>query len=257
LATRGADRDPKQTLSALSADLARSQSVEASPETGAGATQSVGIHGDPLTNAQYWYRQERGCPTCVLMSVASVVGQLSPTHAMPTQREIIDLAKTTDSDAKPGFKIFEPGGTGTHWGTYYIDAVNLLETYGIDAVQSEFTRNQTDAALQYLTSALDERAGVIVSIRPDTLADSVLRLRRGEDISSLKPAVGGGYHAIVVTGFDENERIVFVNDSDTDNGAGLMLPLDAFLRAWQASRYSSVVARPRAVNTAPQYAIAA
>ncbi|WP_422744022.1 hypothetical protein ACN27E_19820 [Mycobacterium sp. WMMD1722] len=253
---REPDPDPKQELSALSADLARSHTgVE--PATATVSPQATGIHGDPETNKQYWYRQERGCPTCVLMSVASVVGQLSPTHTMPTQQEIIDLAKSTDSDAKPGFKIFESGGTGAHWGTHYIDAVKLLDKFDIDAVQTEFTKNQTEQALRQLTTALDDRAGVIVSIRPDTLWDSARRMLNGQDVRSLKPTVDNAYHAIVVTAVDVNRRIVWVNDSDLDVGAGLALPLDAFLRAWQASSYTSVIGRARPVNTAAQPAIAA
>ena len=248
-------QDPKQSLSAMSADLARSQGgVETTPS--AAAVAPVGIHGNPEANKQYLHQQGQ-CPTCVLMAVASVVGQLTGT--IPGKEEIIMRATTTPSDTTKGEMIYQPGGTGDngkHYGASYVDAVKLLDSYGIDAVESQYTKNQGQRALRELNAALDDHASVIVSIHAQSLYNGLSRRFLGRDLTPQEPGFKSGNHAISVTGVDENRQLVFVNDSNLPTGA-YPIPLDLFLDVWKTSAYTTVIARPRAAATAPQYAIAA
>ncbi|MBO0681116.1 C39 family peptidase [Mycolicibacterium sp. S2-37] len=251
--SQGSDRDPKQSLSGMSADLARAHAgVEAAPSSAVVAMPAAGVHGNPEANKKY-LRQQGNCPTCVLMAVASVVGQL--TGILPENEEIITRATTTRSDTARGEMIYQPGGTGQngkHYGVTYVDAVKLLDSYGIDAVVSEYTKNQGDRALKELTAALDDRGSVIVSIHGQTMYDALF----GWDHSPRPPGIKSGNHAVSVTGVDENRRLVFINDSNLKTGAQ-PIPLDLFLEVWRTSAYTTVIARPRQAAAAPQSAVAA
>jgi len=99
------------------------------------------VYGDPDAAARYW--QPQRYDDCSLMAVADVVGQL--TGDLPSEREIIDLASDTASQAHPGSIYIKPtdvSDPNTGMGTDPRDVVVLLEQYGVDAV---ITDEETDA----------------------------------------------------------------------------------------------------------------
>ncbi|MGI9125693.1 MAG: hypothetical protein ACR2JM_13230, partial [Mycobacterium sp.] len=178
-------------LDSLSRDLARrydagpaasQRALAAVPSTS--AAPSFGdpgdiIYGDPAKNVEYWQYQGQ-TNTCVLVSSAMVVGQ--QTGKMPKFADIVKKAESIPSDTtarernskayantKAGV-IFRGLRNGAIYQkkydeyVYYVDAVKLLNTYGINATFNFYARNDGAYALSNLKSALGSDKSVIVSI---------------------------------------------------------------------------------------------
>ncbi|MCK0176315.1 hypothetical protein [Mycolicibacterium sp. F2034L] len=258
--TGSAVEDPQSGLAALSADLARAHS---GVETDKPAT----TFGDFETNRPYRYYQGR-CGTCTLMSVAGVIGQLSPDHRMPGQQEIIQRASRIASDVTLGQNIYEPDSDGPnpakkHTGASFVDAVTLLRLYDIDAEVTEYTRGQGTLAMTALKSALAEGQGVIVNIHNLTAYTGYNRTffgsgvdHWGQPFSPIARETWGN-HAVIVLEVDERHGMVYLNDSAPRFGQGIPIPVAAFMEAWRASRFQTITARPVAAGVAPQRPVAA
>ena len=254
--------DPQSGLASLSADLARAH--DGVPAT---APSNPTVFGNFEGNRDYWYYQGR-CGTCTLMSVAGVIGQLSPNHQMPTQQGIIDRASRTPSDVNIGQMIYEPESDGPnpggkHTGASFVDAVTLLGVYDIDAQVTEYSRGQGKLAMDALKSSLSEGHGVIVNIHNETAYAGYGAEYFGSSKSPWGSTVNPisletwGNHAVIVLEVDERHGMVYLNDSAPVRGQGLPVPLAAFMRAWQASRFQTITARPAAAAVAPQLGLAA
>jgi hypothetical protein len=121
----------------------------------------TGMYGDPAKAAQYWAEQSFG-NNCVLMSVASVVGQI--TGQMPTEQQIIEVAKSTPSVAEAGKPVY---GDTNGDGADTRDISVLLAHYGIHATTSD--EAQGAAALTDLETALRSRHAVLVPVSSGTI----------------------------------------------------------------------------------------
>ncbi|MBO0681114.1 hypothetical protein JRC04_26920 [Mycolicibacterium sp. S2-37] len=257
--TGSAVEDPQSGLASLSADLARAHS---DVQTEVPAT----VFGNFEANKRYRHYQGP-CGTCTLMSVAGVIGQLSPNHRMPDQKEIIGRASSIASDVIIGENIYEPDSDGPnpakkHGGTAFVDAVTLLRLYDIDAEVTEYSRGQGTLAMNALKSALAEGQGVIVNIHNLTAYTGYNRTYFGSNVDhwgrsfSPIPLETWGNHAVIVLEVDDRHGMVYLNDSAPRFGQGMPIPVAAFMEAWKASRFQTITARPGAA-VAPQHAVAA
>ncbi|MEB4208436.1 hypothetical protein [Mycobacterium sp. 94-17] len=182
---------------------------------------TAGSYGDPARAAQYWAPQSFG-NNCVLMSVAGVVGQI--TGHMPSEQEIVEVAKSTPSIAEQGKPVYtDPSGDGADTR----DIGVLLAHYGIHAVTSDDAKGQT--ALAALENALGSRHAVMIAVSSGTIWD-------GE-----KPKDGD--HEVVVTGVDAAKGIAHLNDSGAEDGSDEQVPMTTFMRAWQGGDFEMTVTR--------------
>jgi hypothetical protein len=182
---------------------------------------TAGSYGDPARAAQYWAPQSFG-NNCVLMSVADVVGQI--TGQMPTEQEIVEVAKSTPSIAEQGKPVYsDPSGDGADTR----DIGVLLAHYGIHAATSDDAKDQ--AALTALETALGSRHAVMVAVSSGTIWN-------GE-----KPKDGD--HEVVVTGVDAANGVAHLNDSGADDGRDEQVPLTTFMKAWQGGDFEMTVTR--------------
>jgi hypothetical protein len=182
-------------------------------------TANPGMFGDPGKAAQYWAEQSYG-NDCVLMAVADVVGQI--TGHKPTEQEIIEVAQQTPSASHPGDSVYkdtEGDGTDSR------DIVVLLAHYGVHATTSEDAKG--DAALTALKGALGDRHAVLVSVSGSTIWDGT--------------APKDGDHEVVVTGVDTVNNVVHLNDSGTEDGRDLRVPLDTFMKGWSGGDFEMTV----------------
>jgi hypothetical protein len=183
------------------------------------AAAEPGIYGDPAKAAQYWGRQSYG-NNCALMSVAGVVGQI--TGHMPDEEEIIELAKNTPSVTGDGKTVYaDESGDGV----ITRDLPPLLVHYGIHATISNEDNGQ--AGLTALEHVLGAHHAVMIGVHAQTIWDGA--------------PPGKDNHELVVTGIDTVNNVAHLNDSGTDDGRDLQVPIDRFLSAWSADEYEMTV----------------
>lgn len=221
-----------------------------------------GVYGNPAKYATYWRLQKGN--TCVLMSSAQLIGQL--TGAMPDPNDIIREASQIDSKTYTKGRFFsnlwnkQVVRSGAIYDplndeyVYYDDAMKLLENHGITSTATYYTPDQGDRALADLTASLADGKAVMVSIHGRVTASIVRNWSRP----------GGflvGNHAVTVLGIDTTNRIVYINDTALVGGQGLALSYDDFLSAWKPSRYLMVAAELASTQTqapaASEFALAA
>jgi hypothetical protein len=187
--------------------------------TAPAVAEPTGLYGDPAKAAQYWAQQSFG-NNCVLMSVASVVGQI--TGQMPTEQQIIDVAKNTPSVAEHGKPVYgdtEGDGADTR------DISVLLAHYGIHATTSD--EAQGDAALTALEAALGSRHAVLVPVSSGTIWN-------GD-----KPKDGD--HEVVVIGVDASNGKAHLNDSGAEDGRDEQVSIATFMKAWGGGDFEMTV----------------
>lgn len=198
-------------------------------------------YGDP-GNALYWAEQH--FENCVLMSVAMITGQLRgvvPTDQ--TENDIIKEASETESVEHPGQMMWY---SSTQEGVSIYDGQKLLENHGFDTEFRYFgdrpfvpgTTVQGGPALAALGADLAAGHGVMVDVNAESIWTAEQPGWYGPDIFKKN-------HAIVVLAIDYGRGLVYVNDSGLHTGAGqgAAVSLPAFMWAWQASGYVSVVAK--------------
>ncbi|MGX9790567.1 Ig-like domain-containing protein [Mycobacterium sp. MMS18-G62] len=214
---------------------------------GGGGASDTGMYGDPVKNAQYWEAQSHG-NNCVLMSTAMVIGQL--TGKMPTENEIITEAMNTDSVVNEGKKMYL--GPTSPTGVDIKDAVKLLENHGITATTTELEKTEGAKALKNLTAALSQGKSVMVGVHGATIWNAV----------ENEPPTEGTLqadHQVVVIAVDLKNRFVYLNDSGfAEQGKNMKVPLDAFMKGWQADDFELTAAALKAqedsMPTAPSVA---
>jgi hypothetical protein len=189
------------------------------------------VYGNLTQNLQYWAQQTGN--TCVLMSVAMVIGQLTGT--MPTRKDIVAEAAATESIYNVGTKIYDPLADQY---VLYADGLQLLQNHGITATARYYTNGQGDRALSNVETALGQGQSVIVSIHAYVTWNSVFG--RPLPLGFLR-----ANHAVTVLAVDTTNNVVYLNDSalDQSQGQGMELPLDVFMKAWQASQFLTVTAQ--------------
>lgn len=189
------------------------------------------IYGNREKKVQYWAEQSGN--TCALMSAAMLIGQL--TGKMPSEKDMVAEAESTYSVTKQGGKIYlaaENNFVSTR------DVLVLLEKHGINAVFTLYTRDQGDRALTNLEAALGQNKSVAVAIHSST----VWKFGPGE---TAPAAFIRSDHMVTVLAIDPTDNRVWINDTGLTKdkkGQDLALPLGVFMKAWQASEFTTVTA---------------
>jgi hypothetical protein len=204
------------------------------------------IYGN-IDNAKYWQNQGN-TNTCVLMSTAMVIGQLTGT--MPSQQQIVAEAEATTSPV---------GRTGTYEGTdgvqrtrngaiyqsinneyvYYADSLTILYNHKITASATYYTNDQSDRAISDLEAALGRGDSVIVTINSAVRNSAISR--RGAFTGGTVTA----NHAVTVIAVNATQGTVYINDTALDPGQGNPLEMSVadFVAAWKPGQYTLITAR--------------
>ncbi|SPM35858.1 hypothetical protein A4G31_06040 [Mycobacterium rhizamassiliense] len=193
--------------------------IGAAPALVAPAIADAGMYGDPGKAAQYWEYQSYN-NNCALVSVAGVVGQI--TGHMPSEQEVIDLAKSTPSVKGDGRTVYEDESGG---GVVTQDLPPLLLHYGVHSNISNDA--QHDAALTKLEGVLGSGHAVMVGVHGKTIWDNA--------------PPGPDDHELVVTGIDATNGLAHLNDSGAENGRDLQVPIPQFMSAWSADEFEMTV----------------
>ena len=234
----------------LSTDLARTFGVADPVDVTPPAPENI-QYGNYAKNIQYW-KYQGNYSTCVLMATAAVIAQLTgggmPVDMNALGEDVVNLAKTTVSGVKPGgVPMFEEPS-----GTFYADAVTLLNMYNLNADYVSYLKNDGNQALNGLTTALSQGQGVIVSVHNNTIYNAYANtyFREWAQDNPLFPNGSEPVrtnHGVVVLGVDLTKNVVYLNDSALRKGQGLPIPLDTFMEAWQYSNYGTVTAEKRTI----------
>ena len=198
---------------------------------GLASTASAEMYGDPTAAAEYW--QLQNYDNCALMAVADVVGQLNGEPV--SEREIINVATNTASEAHPGSIYIKPADLtdpNSGQGTDSRDIVVLLKQYGITAVTTnEEVSDEPDSiptGMQALAGYLADGHKVIAGVNAETIWN-VAGDRTYAD------------HAVVVTGIDTTDGVVHLNDSGIEDGRDEQVSIETFAAAWATSDNTMIV----------------
>ncbi|BBY64058.1 C39 family peptidase [Mycolicibacterium helvum] len=182
------------------------------------------IYGN-LANAQYW--AAGGAQTSNLMAAAMVISALKGETV--TAQDIITEAMNTDSVARPGRAMYL--GTDTYDWVWATDAVQLMETHGIKVTTVYYTKSQEQRALDTIETALSQGKSVIVSIDGKVISSNT----SNQEVWTTE-------HQAVLLGINITKNLVYLNDGANPAGQNLTMSLEDFLDAWQASRYTAIIA---------------
>jgi hypothetical protein len=164
------------------------------------------VSGDPAGSMKEWeFQGDTG--RCALYSQKFVIEELTG--------EEIDIEELADLAEENGW-FSEEGGTPL------LNMNKVLDHYGINNEMS-FHNDISE-----IEDCLNSGGKVIVSIDAD-------EIWYGESDDLFTPGDGPN-HAVEVIGIDHSnpdEPMVILNDSGNPNGCGSMIPLDAFLDAWE------------------------
>lgn len=142
--------------------------------------------------------------------------------AVYAQKFVIEEYTGTEVDIEELVDIAEQNGWFVEgWGTSTEDMDNLLEHYNIPHETSEGN------TIEDLAESLNEGHKVIVSVDADEYWFGENDMYSPSDYTN---------HAIEVIGIDNsdpNNPMVIVNDSGVPDGAGLQIPMDTFMDAWE------------------------
>lgn len=193
------------------------------------ADETPGVIGTPHSREGYFIYQGQ-TNTCALSTAAMLIGQLYGRDTMPTWEQIVNEAATTPSYSTPGKPIYDRV-KDTFVST--TDVLQLLQTHGVTAKSTEYTRGQSDLALTNLKAALTRGDAVAVSVNADIIWGS------GAPDTAYK-----GDHLVTVLGIDTNKNVVYVNDSawEQTKGMGMAISMNVFTSAWAADSYTTITA---------------
>lgn len=189
-------------------------------------------YGDPTATAKWWRLQTYD--DCAIMAGADIVGQM--TGSEPSERAIIEVARTTPSTRHPGsiyIKPNDPTHPNSGNGTSRLDIPTLLAHYGVGSKTTdddEATRNGIATGMDALKHYLGSRHAVMVSLNAEMIWGEPIESKddEGNPVSD---------HAVVVTGVDTRNGIVHLNDSGNENGRDEQIPLELFAKAWATSHH--------------------
>lgn len=171
-------------------------------------SDSDDIVGDPEGNMDNWHWQETGT-SCAVASQEFVLEQLTGQEF--NEADLRNLAE-------------ENGWYDIEGGTPVNDVGNILEYMGINVEQS------TGKTMDDIHNCLENGGQVIVGVDSSELWN-------GTNDELFGPGMDAD-HAVQVIGIDYSDPeqpMVILNDPGTSNGAGAMVPMDAFVDAWEDS----------------------
>jgi hypothetical protein len=202
------------------------------------------LYGNPMEHAAYCEPQTQNYD-CVEMSAADVIEQI-------TGQDVSEATITAEAQQlTSGYDIDPLTGQPDHLydpnsGTDLRDAPALLETYGVQASYTDDSTAAGGGAATGISALEDELAAghqVIASVDAETVWNSVS--------GTNSPDAGAADHAVVVTGIDTTNGVVYLNDSGTPNGAAEAVPLSVFEQAWATSGHAMVATDGQELATNP------
>ncbi|BBX20491.1 hypothetical protein [Mycolicibacterium duvalii] len=212
-----------------------------------------GQYGNAIDAKKYWVSQSYS--NCVLQASAAAVGQATRSTP-PTEERMVELAKTTDSVATPGRKMYLHERIDE--GVDEQDAAVLMERYfNVSTTYQKFvsydedgnrigaTPDDGERALRELQAALARGEATMVAYPVSIIWTAVTDFVPGpEDSYSYAD------HAAVVTQVDLRRKIVYVNDSSMTNdnksvGQGKAIPIGVFMAGWQVADYELITVKAK------------
>ncbi|WP_052960148.1 Ig-like domain-containing protein [Mycobacterium sp. EPa45] len=206
----------------------------------------TGVYGNAEDAKQYWVSQSYS--NCVLQAAAAAVSQATKTPPpSDIEQQWVDWAKTTDSVANPGSKMYLDQNTDE--AADPADARVLMQMhYNVTVAAKEYAQTQAGGqeALRDLQAALAEGKAVVVGYPVAIVWGGAGIGYEKDDDDSYTDAD----HAAVVTEVDMKKGLVYVNDSSmTENnapvGQGKALPIGVFMAGWQVSKYGLTTVGPK------------
>lgn len=161
------------------------------------------ISGDIMTDIPLWTRQSEPS-SCAINSQCFAINALTGKNI--TEQELIQQAEALN--------IYDGNGTAPY------DVGKLAELHGLEYEQME------KATLEDIEDVLDSGGKVITGI---------------SSVKMLYPHMFGFFradHAVEVIGIDRNDPEdvrVILNDPGRENGAGVSIPEDVYMKAWKGS----------------------
>jgi hypothetical protein len=202
------------------------------------------LYGDPMQQAGYYETQTQNYD-CVEVSAADVIQQVTGCDVSESAitSEAQQLTSSYDTDPLTGqpSPVYDPNA-----GTDLRDAPALLETYGVPATYTDDSTAAGGGAATGLSALESELASghqVIVSIDGQTVWNSVAGTNSSD--------AGIADHAVVVTGIDTTNGVVYLNDSGTPDGAAEAVPISVFESAWATGGHAMVATDGGPVATNP------
>lgn len=212
--------------------IAAASAVGVAPSS---AAPDGGLYGDPGAATRYWEPQTES--DCGLLATRMVIGEL--TGAPPTERQIIDLATSTQSECTPGQPVYDesidPSDGGTGHGTCTDDLVLLLRHYGIAA---DYT-DDDEAGNGGQATGIDALAGYLGAGRQALVCVNA---------ATIWDTDGGRTdcdHMVTVAAIDFDSDVVYLGDSGADDTRGEQVSIDTFKTAWATGGHELVVTAPR------------
>lgn len=173
------------------------------------ATDDDGVHGEPMEDITY-HQAQAGSNDCLPTSVAMVLSEVTG-EEVPAS-EVVDLAQELDLLGPTGMSI--EGGLA------------LLDHYDVDA-------SVETGSLDDLRAMLDADRPVIIGLDSDDLY--------GQGDAPFSDDFVAG-HAVVITGIDDEQGLVYINDPGFPDGAGVAIPIEQFEDAWTDADHQMIVA---------------
>jgi len=179
---------------------------------------SAAMVGSPAADMEYWLYQGDGqgtcAPTAVAMMLADVVGV-----PVESSDDVVDRALA--------LQLISRDPVSGEWsGMDAEQTAQLAESYGLDV-------SVRHGEIEDLEAYLAAGHAIIAGVDADEIWSP------GDD--DLLDNGAGQDHALVVTGIDMENQLVYLNDSGKPDGRGEVIPLSQFEDAWADSGNTMVV----------------
>lgn len=177
-------------------------------------TSAPSQHGEPLNDLQWSIHQsENGF--CMPASVAMIASEMTG-HPVTEASAVASGIGLNLLDGEPG-----------SWtGMNAQEGEQLLEHFGVPAHTEQGDLND-------LRQYLDEGRGIILGIDSSEVWEGI------DD--DLAPGGNKADHALVITGINDSNGMVTLNDPGHPDGAGMQVPIAVLLDAWADSGNTMVV----------------
>jgi len=171
------------------------------------------VYGTPDTDAKLWHQQDAP-DTCAVVSQEYIINSFTGENI--TEEELALEAMEKD--------YYQPG-----IGTYQDSVGNLLEDHGIEV---ERTDNNT---IKDIKTLLDGNHKIIAAVDAYEIWYPSLE-EQLKDIFIMPEA----NHAVMVTGYDDSNEEIILNDPGHPFGKEMKVPLSDFENAWADSNNYAV-----------------
>ena len=166
------------------------------------------LYGDPISDAGHWHQQKYP-DTCAIVS----------------QEYILEAYIDRDfSEEELALEAMSKGYYAPGVGTLPEDVGNLLEDHGIEVERSDGN------SIENITDKLSKHQKVIVGVD----ANEIWAPSDEEQLKDLL-FMPEANHAVMVTGYDDSTKTVYLNDPGHPGGKAMRVDLEDFKNAWNDS----------------------